>query len=119
MEKREIIAFCGIECTACPAYIATQTGDHDLLKRTAEKWARELGLPITPEVIVCDGCLPEIRGRLNAWCGECPIRACAIEKKHPNCGYCSGYPCDTVAKFVAEIPEAKSRLDEISAGLKP
>lgn len=37
-------------------------------------------------------------------------------KKHPNCGYCSSYPCDTVAKFAAKIPEAKSRLDEISAG---
>ena len=118
MSSKAIIAFCGIVCSACPAYIGTQTGDQDLIKRTAEKWAKELGLPITPEEIVCDGCPPGVGTRRNAWCRECPVRSCAVERKHENCAHCDGYPCETLSKFVAGIPEAKSKLDEIRASLK-
>lgn len=118
MTSREIIAYCGIVCSACPAYIGTQTGDQDLLKRTAEKWARELGLPITPEGIVCDGCPPDTGTRHNEWCGECPIRSCAVGRKYENCAHCDEYPCEALSRFVAGIPEARSKLDEMRASLK-
>ena len=45
----ENISYCGLDCAACPAYIATQAGDQEGLKKTAETWSRELGLDIKPE----------------------------------------------------------------------
>ncbi len=32
----EMVAYCGIVCTECPAYIATQNDDMGALKLTAE-----------------------------------------------------------------------------------
>ncbi len=50
----EIIAYCGLSCSACPAYIATQNNDPEGLRQIAEKWSSELNLPITAESCICD-----------------------------------------------------------------
>ncbi len=36
-----IIAYCGLVCSDCPAYIATQAGDDDALERVAAQWRAE------------------------------------------------------------------------------
>ena len=56
MEKQ--IAYCGLICTDCTAYIATQNNDDDMRKATAEKWAVEYNYPFKPEDINCVGCIP-------------------------------------------------------------
>ena len=54
MEK--MIACCGVDCAVCDAYVATLNNDDALRRTTAERWARQLDVPVEPEYINCDGC---------------------------------------------------------------
>ena len=47
MEK--MIAFCGIVCTECRAFIATQNKDEGMLKRVAARFNQELNVSLAPE----------------------------------------------------------------------
>jgi hypothetical protein len=38
-----LIAICGVSCTECPAYIATQANDQAALERLAGEWTAGLG----------------------------------------------------------------------------
>jgi len=111
-----MVAYCGLVCTECPAYIATQAGDHLLLMRTAVEWSRMYGVSISPESIMCDGCLAE-SDRLCAHCYECDIRACARERGVANCAWCASYVCNRLQAFLGQSPEAGEALEHIRAGL--
>ncbi|MEX0974748.1 MAG: DUF3795 domain-containing protein [Bacillota bacterium] len=107
------IAFCGLDCAACPAYIATQADDQEGLKKTAETWSKELGLSIKPEDCICDGCQPQEGARLGGYCNECPVRACGTTKGYPNCAYCPDYACSDLSHFLAGSAAAKEKLNSI------
>lgn len=51
-----MIAICGLDCSKCDAYIATQTDNQELRIKTAKLWAELNNAPILPEHINCDGC---------------------------------------------------------------
>lgn len=112
----EIIAYCGIVCTECPAYIATQNDDPEALKRTAEKWSEEYQSDIKADDVICDGCLLG-HTRYCSHCAECEIRACAIAKDMANCAHCDQYGCEKLTGFLQFVPTAKAKLDEIRAAL--
>jgi len=115
MEK--IIAYCGLVCSDCEAYLATQAGNRNALEQVAEKWRVEYDAPgITVESVLCDGCLTEI-GRKCSHCGECDIRACGMERGVANCAHCPDYACDKVERFFGFVPPARQLLDSIRAGL--
>jgi hypothetical protein len=40
-----LIAYCGLTCSHCPAYIATQAGDRAELERVAAMWREEYHAP--------------------------------------------------------------------------
>jgi hypothetical protein len=82
----KLVAFCGFDCSNCPAYKVTQSGDVEEKKRLAEKWTIAVAKKVTPEDIFCDGC--SAGGRLVAYCVECAIRTCAIAKAYPTCAHC-------------------------------
>ena len=107
---KKIIANCGICCSECPAYLATQKDDHEEIKKVAKEWSSE-AISFKPEEIYCDGCTSE--GRHFSWCGECPIRSCCHERGFENCAYCEIYFCDNLKMTFDKTPSAKERLDEI------
>ena len=53
MEK--MIAYCGIDCLECGAYIATKNNDDKLRKETAEQWSKKLDFEFNWENLNCDG----------------------------------------------------------------
>lgn len=108
MEK--IIAYCGISCSECPAYLATQKDDYEELKKVAEEWSSE-EMSFKPEDLYCDGCTSN--GKHVAWNSECPIRNCCRAKGLENCAYCDNYFCDNLKMTFDKSPSAKERLDEI------
>jgi hypothetical protein len=108
MEK--IIAYCGINCSECPAYLATQKDDLEEIKKVAKEWSSE-EMPFKPEDIYCDGCTSE--DRIFSWCSECPIRSCSRNKGLENCAYCDDYFCDHLKMTFDRTPSAKERLDKI------
>lgn len=112
----KMIAFCGLVCTECPAFIATQEDDREGLKRVAAQWSQQFNASIAPEDCICDGCLA-FEGRLSSYCHVCKIRACAIKRKVQNCAYCDDYPCQELEKFFAFAPDAKATLEGIRQSL--
>jgi hypothetical protein len=112
----KIIAYCGLVCSDCEAYIATQAGDQAALERVAAKWREEYNAPnITVESVICDGCLTG--ERKCGHCAECDIRACGMEHGMANCGHCAEYACEKLERFFGMVPPARTVLDEISLSL--
>lgn len=115
MEK--MIAYCGIDCGACEAYLATQADDEAAKLTLLEKWRAEYDSPnMTLVDVTCDGCTSD--GRLGGYCPECPVHACGRDKGVENCAYCAEYEgCQTLQAFIGGIPEALNNLEAIRAGL--
>ncbi len=107
-----VIAYCGINCSECPAYIATQKNDDEARKKVAEEWQKIFNPNIKPEDINCDGCTSQT-SRHFSYCSECKIRQCGMEKKVENCAYCKEYACDKLNEFFKMVPNAKVTLDAI------
>ena len=112
-----IVAYCGLVCTDCGAYIATQADDRAELERVAAQWREEYNAPgITVESVICDGCLDG--GRKCSHCSECEIRACGIARGVANCAHCPDYACEKVEEFFGFVPSARTVLDEIRQSLQ-
>jgi hypothetical protein len=112
----EMIAYCGLVCTGCPAYIATQSDDDAEREKVATKWSSEFNADIKPEDINCDGCLAS-GIRLFSHAKVCEIRKCGTEHGVVNCGLCVDYPCETVKGVIDHLPDAKARLDGMKADI--
>ncbi len=110
-----LIAYCGITCSECGAYLATQADDHDKRKAVAETWSREYKANIEPGDINCDGCSSGST-KLFSHCFECKIRECAIEKNLANCAMCDDYACKMLEELHGFVPEAAKTLANIRAG---
>ena len=108
----KMIAYCGIVCTDCEAFTATQKNDNAKRKELAEAWSKEFSHEIKPEEINCDGCL-SFDGRHISYCNVCEIRKCGIEKDVENCAGCVEYKCEKLEKFHEQAPKAKGNLEEI------
>jgi len=111
----EMIAYCGLTCTQCPAYLATQAGDEAKAEETATLWSKQFGAQVTVDDVWCDGCLVE--GKKSAHCGECEIRACGQERGVENCAHCADYGCEKLTPLLEAVPAARTTLDGIRAAL--
>ena len=108
----KMIGCCGLVCTDCPAYQATQANDAEKIAQIATEWSNQYDANVTPDNVWCDGCLAG--GRKCGHCHECEVRACAIEKDMANCGVCSEYAdCNTIQNFLKMAPLAKAVLDQM------
>ncbi|MBN1653322.1 MAG: DUF3795 domain-containing protein [Deltaproteobacteria bacterium] len=114
MENQRMIAYCGLICTDCPAYLATKENDVGKAKQTAKQWSLAYNVQVKVEDVWCDGCLVE--GKKCAHCGRCEIRACAIEQRVENCGLCAEYPCERIEAFFKVAPAAPKTLDSLRNG---
>lgn len=106
----KMIAKCGIICSGCPAYIATQKNDDALRAETAKKWSEMFKSDIKAADINCDGC-PSDSPRLFSYCATCEIRKCAREKKLATCAACPEYSCQKLDAFLTQVPEARKVLE--------
>ena len=112
----KMIAYCGIVCTDCEAYIATQANDRAALLRVRDHWRQEYQAPqMTVESVTCDGCL--VDGLKCSHCAECDIRACGKSRGVANCAHCEDYACAKLERFFGFVPDAKAVLDRVNASL--
>jgi hypothetical protein len=111
-----IVAVCGLICSDCPAYVATQADDRAALERVAAEWRQAYNAPnITVESVICDGCLDG--ERKCGHCAECNIRACGVARGVANCAHCPDYGCEKLQGFFGFVPQARATLDEIRRSL--
>jgi len=110
LQEKKIIAYCGIDCGACPAYVATRNDDDALRAETARKWSELYGAERKVEDINCDGC-SGASGRLFVYCKACEVRRCASEKKVASCAVCPEYSCARLDAFCEIMPAARVLLE--------
>ncbi len=107
---KNMIAYCGLDCEKCDAYLATIHDDQALREKTAKLWAELNHAPILPEHINCEGC--RIDGIKTVYCDSlCPIRQCAMEKGVTTCGDCPEMEmCRTVGMVISNNSDALKNL---------
>jgi hypothetical protein len=110
--SEQIIAYCGLVCTECPAFMATRTQDNKKLAALALEWYGQAG---DATYCVCDGCTQDVR--INQFCRECGVRMCAIERGVINCATCPDYGCQKLTSLFQHIPLAQENLERIRAQL--
>jgi len=113
---KEMIAFCGLNCYECGAFLATKQNDNQKRAKVAQEWSKLFKVEIKTEDINCEGCQSN-GGRLFNYCKVCEIRKCGKEKNLINCGYCGEYPCQKLDFIFSNAPDAKKRLDKIHSSL--
>lgn len=112
-----IIAYCGLVCTDCDAYIATQANDLAALEQMAARAREQFNVPdITVESAKCDGCLGDTEHKCG-YCFECKIRACGVERGIVNCAHCAEYACEKLEGFFSQAAKARTVLDEVRRSL--
>ena len=110
---KRIVAYCGLVCTDCKGYIATQANDLAMLEQLAEQARKEYNMPnATAEAAKCDGCLGDTTYKCG-YCAECAIRACGVSRGVTNCAYCPDYACEKLTGFFGMAPEARTTLEAI------
>lgn len=104
------IAYCGLDCEKCDAYLATMNDDWELRRKTAKLWAELNHAPILPEHINCQGC--RVEGIKTVFCDSmCDIRQCALKKGIATCADCMKIEkCPTVGTILANNPSALKNL---------
>ncbi|MGN1013939.1 MAG: DUF3795 domain-containing protein [Butyricicoccus sp.] len=108
---KKMIAYCGLDCEKCDAYLATIHDDQALREKTAELWTALNHVPILPEQINCQGCRAD--GVKTVFCDRlCGIRQCALKKGVTTCGDCPDMAnCQTVGMILSNNPEARNNLN--------
>lgn len=110
--KKEMVAYCGLVCTNCPTFQATQNDDDAAREITALYYAEKFGFDLMPEEINCDGCLADGE-KLIAYCQSCTIRKCCTDKSLEHCAVCAEQPCEKLTRFHEFSPDAKSGFDAL------
>ena len=107
---KDMIAYCGLDCEKCDAYLATINDDQALREKTAKLWAELNNAPILPEHINCEGC--RVDGIKTIYCDSlCAVRRCAVQKGVTTCGDCQGFEtCQMVGMILADAPDALRNL---------
>lgn len=108
----KLIAYCGLDCVQCPAYIATQKNDKEGLAKTAAQWSKQFKATVKPEEVICDGCASP-SNRKASYCAICEIRTCCVGKGKENCALCEEYICEKLGKLLKDWPGAKENLEKI------
>ncbi|RPJ58446.1 MAG: DUF3795 domain-containing protein [Dehalococcoidia bacterium] len=105
-----MIAYCGIECFECPAYIATKADDDKLREDAAKLWSGLFKHEIRPDQINCNGCKSD--GKKFFFCRICGIKKCVEEKKLETCAYCDDFGCEKIEGLMQMDPNVKKSLEE-------
>jgi predicted nucleic acid binding AN1-type Zn finger protein len=122
-----MLAYCGLDCSGCPIYLATRVEDPQTQKRTRQDIAVEIKrlyrvTCTAADIADCDGCSTE-GGRLFVSCQECGVRKCARDKGMENCDHCREYVCAKLQEFFdcggkLLHMDAKKKLDAVRVGLR-
>lgn len=106
------IAYCGLDCFQCDAYLATIHDDQALREKTAKQWSEWNQVQILPEDIHCTGC--RMDGVKSAYCDSlCEIRQCALKKEVRTCGDCAEMEtCSKLSAITSNNAQALENLKQ-------
>ncbi len=98
MERKDLVAVCGLYCGACEMYRADHDNNEVKLQNIAKRIAARMGGQLSADDLRCDGCLG--KGCLTPWCGKCEIRSCErLQSGKTRCSDCEEFPCARISDF--------------------
>jgi len=108
-------AYCGLDCSDCPAHLVLVNDDDKLRRQTVEKW-NSPSFPVTAENLDCAGC--KSRGPRFVFCSKCGVRLCASKKRVQTCSHCENYGCSTLEEWLSHAGDtARERLEKLHSSL--
>ncbi len=107
--------YCGLDCSKCPVYIVTLSGDEARKQELAQEWFSEQH-PLTAADMHCEGCSSS-GGKLLPFASGCEIRNCAVGARQESCAFCASFPCAKLEKQLENSPESRASLEERRRGL--
>ena len=110
-----MIAYCGLNCAKCPAYIATQADDDRMRADCAQFFNQKYKMNVKPESVNCDGCRSD---RTLYFCTTCNVRKCAREKKLDSCALCSDFICSKVEELMRMDKNIKKSVEALKRSVK-
>ncbi len=113
MEK---ISCCGIICSECPVYTATERNDPSMKKYLAHEYSSEEAA-FYPKDISCFGC-HTVSADHNKFGKGCKIRKCCKSKGVKICAECRDFPCSLTEEYVPLGTEHRARLEEMHEACK-
>ena len=115
--EERMLAYCGIVCSECAAYLATQAEDLVALEKMAAQASLDFGVEMTVADAMCDGCLATTDRQIG-YCHQCAVRQCALSKHVETCANCESFPCETIDAFATPGSEHRQRLDDLYQSLQ-
>jgi hypothetical protein len=109
MKRKKRISYCGIDCSICPVYVATEKRQKKAQIRIAKLWSDQETHYESCE-ISCKGC-HEPWGKKFRHCAECEVRACARKKLYTTCADCPEYPCEKLNNLYANLDKKIVRIN--------
>jgi hypothetical protein len=108
-------AYCGLDCSNCPAWLGYVNDDDELRQETVKKWTTPQ-FAVTMDTIDCAGCKSD--GPHFSFCHSCNVRLCASKRGVETCAHCDDYGCDVLEDWLSHAgEESRKRLETIRNAL--
>jgi hypothetical protein len=114
MEKK-MIAYCGLDCTACPALFASRKLTMEERQKVADDWSKQFNTSLKATDIDCVGCTAK-EGVQVGHCSVCEMRLCGLAKGLSTCAECPEFACAKLEGFFKAVPAARDNLMALRAG---
>jgi hypothetical protein len=102
-----ILTRCGYRCDLCLAYKPNVESNPANQQKLSDGWHKYFGFRLSPEKIICDGCMSNNPKLIDQ---TCPVRPCVIEKGLDNCSQCEQYVCEKLRQRLVVYEEVKNRI---------
>ena len=104
-----LIAPCGLDCSKCLIYRAKD--EPEAMKDVLDWYRNERKIDMSPEQVVCEGCLGD---RAKHWSADCDILRCSVDDHKVNsCSDCGEFPCERLEKFTERGPKYSKALKKL------
>lgn len=103
----EILTRCGYRCDLCLAYRPNVEARPSNQGTLSDGWHKYFGFRISPEQIICDGCMANNPRLIDT---ACPVRPCDIERGYANCSECPDYVCEKLVERLVVYEDVAARL---------
>jgi hypothetical protein len=113
-QQQRMIAFCGLDCAACPALFASQRLSMEERQKVADQWSREYHADVKAIDVDCVGCTAR-EGVHVAHCAVCEMRQCGLAKGLATCADCPEFACARLEGFFKMVPAARDNLMSLRA----
>ena len=105
----KMIAFCGLDCAACPAFFASQRLSLEERQKVADQWSKEFNASLQAVDVDCVGCTAR-EGVHVGHCSVCEMRQCGLSKGLTTCAACPEFACAKLEGFFQAVPAARANL---------